>query len=330
MVPLEPFLAMLRVTEYTRRKLHMRAAIPAAAISMMFGLAACSGGGDGGGAETGRLSLGVTDAPVDEASSVVVQFSGVAFKRAGSAPETVQNLTPSPRQLDLLQFQGGRAALLLDGVTLPAGDYEWVRLIVDNADGVRDSYITLIGGQECELRVPSGAESGLKLNRGFTLPADGSIALTIDFDLRKSIHAPPGQRGTSEACTQGYLMRPTLRIVEDANVGAIAGHVVSELVTEACLPKVYVFAGSGVTPDDIEEASGTDADPLVVASVDVVNGSTAYPYRAAFLPAGSYTVAFTCDDDDATADDTLEFVGVQNVTVQPNVISTADFAAPAS
>jgi hypothetical protein len=302
----------------------MRISLSVVTVSMALGLAACSGGG--GGNETGRLSLAVTDAPVDDASSVVVQFSGVAFKRAGAAAEVVQDLAPSPRQLDLLQYQEGRAALLLDGVTLPAGDYEWVRLIVDNETGVRDSYIVLTGGEECELRVPSGAESGLKLNRGFTLPADGSVALTIDFDLRKSIQAPPGQQGAAEACTQGYLMRPTLRIVDDANVGAIAGHVASELVTEACLPKVYIFSGAGIAPDDID---GADADPLVVASVAVENGSTAYAYRAAFLPPGSYTVAFTCDDDDAAADETLTFVGAQDVTVQSNLISTADFAAPA-
>ena len=302
----------------------MRTSFPAVTISMALGLAACSGGG-GGGNETGRLSLAITDAPVDDASSVVVQFSGVAFKRAGAEPEQVQNLTPSPRQLDLLQYQEGRAALLLDGVTLPAGDYEWIRLIVDNETGVRDSYIVLTGGQECELEVPSGAESGLKLNRGFPLPADGSVALTIDFDLRKSIHAPPGQQGAAEACTQGYLMRPTLRIVDDANVGAIGGHVASELVTEQCLPKVYVFSGAGATPDDID---GTDPDPLVVANVAVENGSTAFAYRAAFLPPGPYTVAFTCDDDDATVDDTLTFFGAQDVTVQANLISTADFAAP--
>jgi hypothetical protein len=306
----------------------MRAAITVVAISMAFGVGACGGGGgDSGG--TGQLSLAVTDAPVDDASSVVVQFRGVAFKRAGSAPEVVQNLAPSPRQLDLLQYQGGRAALLLDGTTLPAGDYEWVRLIIDNESGVRDSYVVLRGGEECELRVPSGSESGLKLNRGFTLPVDGSVALTIDFDLRKSIHAPPGQRGSAEACTQGYLMRPTLRIVDDANVGAIAGHVDAELVTEECLPKVYVFSGAGVTPDDLEEAAGADADPLVVASVPVENGSTAYAYRAAFMPPGAYTVAFTCGDDDATDDDVLTFIGAQNVTVQANLISTADFAAPA-
>jgi hypothetical protein len=305
----------------------MRISLSVVTVALAFGLAACSGGG-GGGNETGRLSLGVTDAPVDDASSVVVQFSGVAFKRAGDNAELVHDLDPSPRQLDLLQYQEGRAALLLDGVTLAAGDYEWIRLIVDNDSGVRDSYITLTGGEECELSVPSGAESGLKLNRGFTLPADGSVALTIDFDLRKSIHAPPGQQGAAPDCTQGYLMRPTLRIVDDANVGAIAGHVASELVTAQCMPKVHVFSGAGVTPDDLEEADGADADPLVVASVTIENGSTAYAYHAAFLPPGSYTAAFTCADDDADADETLTFVGTQDVTVQGNLISTADFAAP--
>jgi hypothetical protein len=293
---------------------------------ILFGLTGCSSGGDGGG--TGQFSLSITDAPVDDASSVVVQFSGVAFKREGAAAEIVQNLSPSPRQLNLLEYQEGRAALLLDGVTLPAGNYEWIRLIVDNEPNVRDSYLVQTTGEECELRVPSGAESGLKLNRGFTLPADGSVALTIDFDLRKSIHAPPGQRSTLD-CTQAYLMRPTLRIVDDANVGAIAGEVDSALVTEGCLPKVYVFSGSGIVPDDIEASGGElDVDPLVVASVAVENGSTAYRYRAAFLPPGAYTVAFTCGDDDPNDDDALTFLAPQDVTVQANLMSSAAFAPP--
>jgi hypothetical protein len=306
----------------------MHYATRSAMAMLLLSLGACGGGG-GDGSQTGRMTLSVTDAPVDEAESVVVQFSGVAFKRAGAAAETVETLTPATRQIDLLEYQEGRAALLLDGVTLPAGDYEWVRLIVDNQPGVRDSYLVRTSGEECELRVPSGAESGLKLNRGFSLPADGSIALTIDFDLRKSIHAPPGQRGTAPDCTQGYLMRPTLRIVDDANVGAIAGSVDSALVTEECLPKVYVFSGASVVPDDIEDQGATpDVDPLLVARVLIQNGATAYAYRAAFIVPGDYTVAFTCSDDDATADDVLEFLTPKNVTVRANVISIADFAAP--
>jgi hypothetical protein len=292
-------------------------------------LAACGGGG-GGDEATGRVSLGITDAPVDDAQSVVVQFSGVAFKREGMGSETVTDLEPSPRQIDLLQFQDGRAAILIDNVTLPAGRYEWVRLIVDNEPNVRDSFVTLDSGAECELRVPSGAESGLKLINGFTLPADGDVALTVDFDLHKSIHAPPGQRGSGLDCTQGYLMRPTLRLVDNANVGAIAGHVDAPLVTEGCLPKVYVFEGADTAADDMEESTPTtpDVDPMLVATVNVVNGVTRYEYLASFVPAGTYTVAFTCGDDDPTDDDTLTFVQPQNATVQPNLITIVDFVAP--
>lgn len=296
--------------------------------TLLFALTGC-GGGDGAPGE-GRINVSVTDAPIDDASSVVVQFSGVAFKREGESAEIVRNLSPSVRQLDLLEYQEGRAALLLDNVTLPAGRYEWIRLIVDNQINVRDSYIVLPDGQECELRVPSGAESGLKLNRGFTLPEDGSAALTIDFDLRKSVHAPPGQRGSTPDCTQSYLLRPTLRIVDDANVGAIAGEIDNELVPEDCLPKVYVFSGSGITPDDLEEVAVTgDVDPLLVAGVAIENGSTSYRYRAAFLPPGPYTVAFTCSDDDPSEDDVLTFFATQLVTVQTNLIASADFVPPA-
>jgi hypothetical protein len=291
-------------------------------------ITACGGGGGDDG--MGRLSLAVTDAPVDEARAVVIQFSGVAFKREGMGPETVTDLDPSPRQIDLLQFQNGRAAVLLDNVPLQAGRYEWLRLIVNNEPNVRDSFLTLDSGAECELRVPSGAESGLKLNRGFTLPADGSVALTVDFDLHKSIHAPPGQRGSGLDCTQAFLMRPTLRLVDNANVGAIAGQVDATLVTEGCLPKVYVFVGADAAPDDIEESTPVtpDLDPLLVATVNVVNGATQYDYRAGFVPAGTYTVAFTCGDDDPTDDDTLTFSVPQNATVQSNLITTVDFTAP--
>jgi hypothetical protein len=155
--------------------------------------------------------------------------------------------------------------------------------------------------------------------------------LTIDFDLRKSVHAPPGQQGAAAECTQGYLLRPTLRIVDNANVGAIGGTVDSALVTPECLPKVYVYSGASVIPDDIEEQGATpDVDPLLVAGVAIQNGATAYTYRAAFITPGPYTVAFTCSDDDATADEVLTFLPSKNVDVQPNLIATADFAPPTS
>jgi hypothetical protein len=291
-------------------------------------LAACGGGGSGG---SGRVTVNITDAPVDVAQEIWVKVTGVAFKPNGSAPEIVQNF--SPRTLNLLQYQQGDVAVLLDDVPFTAGSYQWLRLIIESEPNVRDSYV-MVDGSECELQVPSGAESGLKMNRGFSIPADGSLALTIDFDLRQSLRAPPGQAsGTSGACSQGYLLRPTLRLVDDANVGAITGTVSFESGTppEDCMPKVYLFTGTAV-PDDMEEtASGTDVDPFVVVGVTLPDGAVSGTYRAAFIPAGSYTAAFTCSDD-TDADETLVFEPTAGapVTVQNNLITTLDFVVPAS
>jgi hypothetical protein len=298
-------------------------------------LAACgSSGGDGDKSQTGRLKLSVTDAAVDDLESVVVQFRAVEFKPVDGSPvmqelRNAQNV-PTPQSVDLLAYQGGRAAVLVNDVVLPAGQYEWIRLIVDNVPNVSDSYVKLIGGAECEMRVPSGDESGLKMNRGFTLPADGSVALTVDFDLRKSVHAPPGQKSMMDGCTQGYLLRPTLRLVQDSEVGAIAGTVdVSRRSAVGCERMVYVFADglnapNSTTPDDYD---GLGVEPLVMVKADGMTGA----YKATFLPSGNYTVAYTCAVDEPGVDDSLDVPPFafdpdkQGATVQPNLIATVNF-----
>lgn len=295
-------------------------------------LAACGGSGDDGDkSQTGRLKLSITDAPMDDAQSVWVQFSAVEFKPEGGAP--ILNTLATFQRLNLLEFQNGRAAVLINDMVLPAGRYEWVRLVVDNVPNVRDSYV-MVNGAECEMTVPSGAESGLKMNRGFTLPVDGSVALTVDFDLRKSLHAPPGQHGMMEQCTQGYLLRPTLRLVQDSEVGAIAGTVDPRLFTgvAGCVPMVYVFAdavgqAAGSTiPDDQD---GATPDPVVMAEPDQTSGA----YKAAFLTQGNYTVAYTCngDKDDPQTDDTALVVFSADrkpAIVQSNLITQVNFSPP--
>lgn len=293
-------------------------------------LAACGDGGDGGESQTGRLKLSITDAPVDDVQEVWVKFSAVEFKPEGGAP--VLNALAPGQSLNLLELQDGRTAVLVNDVILPAGRYEWIRLVVDNVPNVRDSYV-MADGAECELIVPSGAESGLKMNRGFELTADGTVALTVDFDLRKSLHAPPGQKSMMEMCTQGYLLRPTLRLVQDSEVGAIAGTVDPALFTNVagCVPMVYVFsdgpnpAGS-VTPDDQDDI---EPNPVVMAEPDSTSGA----YRATFLSQGNYTVAYTCngDKDDPANDDSVEVIfspDKKPAEVKPNLVTEVDFVAP--
>ncbi len=227
--------------------------------------------------------------------------------------------TPSKsKQIDLLKLIGGLADSLLDSFTLPSGHYNWIRLMVDT--NPMDSYI-VVAGTPYDLTIPSGAETGLKVNRGFDVPAGGSADFTIDFDLRKSVHVT----GTGQ-----YMLRPTLRMVDDTMTGAIAGTVDNTLMTVTCdpvndHPAVYVYAGSGVTPDDID---GIAPDPVTTASVKYDSVSASYKYEAAFLEAGSYTVAFTCKAaaDDPMADDaTVTFSGTATVPVMAKTTTVHDF-----
>lgn len=298
----------------------------------MLAVAGCGGSGGGSGsASTGTLSLQITDGPVDTAEHVYIQFSGLEIQSAdgkrttlyycqdpADATKTVLSDTacttpPAPKQLDLLAFSGGQADLLLDDFTLPSGHYSWIRLMVDTADPL-DSYI-VVSGTAYELTIPSGDQTGLKLNRGFDVPAGGSADFTIDFDLRKSVHVT----GTGE-----YLLRPTLRMVDNVMAGAIAGTVDASLVPGGCTPAVYVFEGSSVTPDDID---GIAPDPVTTATVKLDSNDGMYKYKAAFLEAGSYTIAFTCDAaaDDPIVDNTLTFSGTTTVTVTANTTTVHDF-----
>ncbi len=303
------------------------------AFGTMLAITGCGGSGGGsGGVSTGTLSLQITDGPVDAAEHVYIQFSGLEIQSADGkrtvlyycqdpvdATKTVLSdtacTTPAaPKQLDLLALSGGQADFLLDDFTLPSGRYSWIRLMVDT-DGVRDSYIVLLGGAEQELTIPSGDQTGLKLNRGFDVPAGGSADFTIDFDLRKSVHVT----GTGE-----YMLRPTLRIVDNVMVGAIAGTVDASLVPGGCTPAVYVFEGSGVTPDDID---GIAPDPVTTATVKLDSNDGLYKYMAAFLEAGSYTIAYTCDAaaDDPVVDNVLTFSGTTSVTVTAKTTTLHDF-----
>ncbi len=284
------------------------------ASSVVAGLLLAACGGDDPG--TGRLTLSVTDAAVDGANRVVVVFTGVEVKPQGG--EAISFDYDAPRSIDLLALNGGGSEIILDGVEVPAGGYNWVRLKVTAAeDSVLDSFIELDDGTQHELEIPSGAETGLKLVSGFGVPAGGAADFTIDFDLRKSVHEPMD-------AADSYKLRPALRLVDNAQVGVIAGTVAAALITVDCAPVVYVFSGAGVTPDDVDDIP---AEPVTTATVELNAGSGSYEYRAAFLSPGAYTVAFTCAaaSDNPATDDAIGFSLGQDATVTANSTVTVNF-----
>lgn len=303
---------MTEPTDFMLRRPIRKTCEYASIFAICLSLAACGGGGGSSSDDQGKLSLSITDAPIYDAQKVEVDFSGVEVKTA-DGPATTYVFCKAPGDpvedppivkegncstdptidpatdpvlvtIDLLEQTGGASYKLLDGIDLPAGRVNWVRLVL--ADPAGRLFLST-GMHELTLTVPSGNQTGLKLNRGFDVPEGGEISVYIDFDVRKSI----------VMAGANYRLKPTLRLVYV--YGAIAGDVNAALVTADCLgPSIYVFDGIGTTPDDIDR---DDGDPVTSAKVAQDTGTGIYSYRADFLAPGDYTVAFVCADGVLTA-----------------------------
>ncbi|WP_165857480.1 DUF4382 domain-containing protein [Marinobacter sp. JSM 1782161] len=287
-------------------------------------LAACGGSGSGGDDEaTGTVSVGLTDAPVDDALEVNVTVTGVVLQPAGDGERRTFELD-EPAYINLLDLQNGDVEALVTDEEVVAGEYSWMRLQLAEESIENFSVVLDNNGGEYALGVPSGQQRGLQTS-GFTVPAGGTVNFTIDFDVRKSLayRSGPGD----------YLLRPTLRLVDNAEVGTLTGSVDSTTLSTECADastfagNVYIHSGADVTPDDI----GSGVEPLTVAPVDASTGENTF--IAAFLPSGEYTVSYSCDletqDADGFAvDDDVTFVGTQNATV--NAGETTSVEIPAS
>ncbi|MDH5544946.1 MAG: DUF4382 domain-containing protein [Gammaproteobacteria bacterium] len=263
----------------------------------------------------GNFSLSITDAPVDGASNVYVQFTGIELKSAKNEDVVVD--FEQAKRIDLLALQGENSEPLLQGQVLSPGDYQSITLKVDSSP---NTSTIVVNGAEYSLEIPSGSESGLKMVRGFTVPVIGSADFTVDFDLRKSV----------VLSNQGYKLKPALRLIDNVEVGHIKGNVDgTTLSSNGCGDSgnaIYVFQGENATPSDMD-SSGSITAVLTSASLalDVINNT--YHYEVGFLPSGSYTLALTCEAnlDNPEQGDSLNFIAQNNVLAEAKKTTIQDF-----
>lgn len=261
------------------------------------------------GVPNGALTLSITDAAVDNAAEVWVQFSAIELKPADGP--SITYTFDTPLSVNLLSLQGGLSQDLFNSIVIPSGEYNWIRLAV-NTSGDLDSYIKLDDGSEHELTIPGGSQSGLKINDGFIVDAGSETAMTIDFDLRKSVVEAAGS----------YRLKPVLRLVNNDDVGSISGSIDAALTTGVdCSDAdpetgnaVYVFAGADAVVDDI---GGQLSEPVTTALMTLNTETGLYDYEVGFLPQDNYTVAYTCmaDLDNPEDDDAIIFQSTVNVSV---------------
>ena len=277
-----------------------------------------SGGSDAPEENMGLFNLSISDGPIKDAAKVCIKFDGVQLKHADD-DEPISIDFDAPQIVNLLDNQGANSQPITSE-QVPAGNYEWIRLMVDaargNGAGSADtdptdpacladdgSYLLTDTGLLFSLFIPSGDQSGLKLIKDITIPVNAAGNYTAEWDLGRSFIAPPG-------LAPDAIMKPVVKLVANNEVGTLVGQVADELVeAESCdaefAPSVYVF-DDGVEPNPIDfppedpdaEFEPDPNDPVATGLVEQreqEDGSMQYRYSIGFLLAGDYEAAFTCD-----------------------------------
>ncbi len=182
--------------------------------------------------------------------SVQAHVSSTATDGSAGWQELAPNLASAPAQLDLLSTpQGGcTLATLGSNISLPAGDYQQIRLILlannppagqavpaNNACASVNAFncVVLAGGTVRALNLSSQANTGLKIPPGQIVGgpirvADGQhVDLNIDFNACASIV----RQGNNQ-----YRLRPTLTAGQVSSISSGLGGTVVDSATMMPLP----------------------------------------------------------------------------------------------
>ncbi len=218
--------------------------------------------------DKGSITVYLADAPAsfDSVNIVVTQVS--VHMTGDDSLSGWQTISDTTAHYDLLQLQNG-AEVLFASHEVPTGQYTQIRLIIGSGSNV------VVDGVTYPLTIPSGMQTGIKLNHTFTIVKGEIYQLVLDFDAERSIVLT----GSGQ-----YLLKPVIRVVPLLLSGNIKGIVIPHAVS-------------------ILTASGTDT--VSVAEADTSTGF----FKIMGLLAGSYNLKFT-PQDISYADSTIYNVNV--------------------
>lgn len=170
----------------------------------------------------GRLSVQITDDPFDInfVESATVTITKIEVRKAGDDTENpFLVVSETPVIVDLIDLRNG-ITLELANIEVPNGDYDLVRLYVDEASlKIKDQ------PDPYRLKVPSGSQTGIKLFVNPVIHVEGGLTaeLLLDFDLSKSFV----MRGnmSHSAGVNGFIFKPSIRAANISTAGRIVGLV---------------------------------------------------------------------------------------------------------
>lgn len=212
----------------------------------------------GNGTGTGTMVVKLHDAPVDY-DEVNISVARVEVNNTENEEEGWTVISEPNETYNILELVNGNFEVLADAELEP-GTYKQIRLILNDENTV------VIEGETFNLFVPSGEQTGVKLNIDAEIQEGIVYTLLLDFDANRSVV----KRGVANE----YNLKPVIRATNEAISGNISGSV---LPIEA---RAAIFA--------IQES-----DTLSTTFADTTSGE----FSLVGLESGSYTVSVEPRDE---------------------------------
>ena len=191
------------------------------------------------------LELRLTDGPANyQAVNIEIIGAEVHVNKDTGNASGWQPLSIRTGVFNILALNNGLDTLL-GSTVLPVADISEIRLKLGTNNTIK------VAGQTYALTIPSGGESGLKLKFEKKLVAGVSYIVTLDFDAAKSI---------KEEKNNQYKLKPTLRLITEANNGSIRG----EIAPATCKSVVYAVSGT----DTLTSAYPSSLGKFVLQGLD--------------------------------------------------------------
>lgn len=276
-----------------------------AALTGLLALTGCDSATTGG-MGTVRLSLASSGASTMLSAAALTSFGDVT-----SASVTVSHAELMPGHIvidlgadevtfDLLAMEGGVTQLL--GTAPALGEYEQLRLIVSGAS------VTLNGGDPMPLRVPSGAQTGIKINFGGPIQVGpgATVDLLAVFEVDESFvfQGPPD-------APRSVSFKPVIH-ASTVEASSIGGQVT-----------VNRPAGGAAVIVPVTVAASIAATPAGSVTVDVALADGATTATGAYVlrflqPGFTYTVAASATGFPTVAPASGDVAAVAGLNVGPN------------
>ncbi|HKJ30937.1 MAG TPA: DUF4382 domain-containing protein [Balneolales bacterium] len=189
--------------------------ILALSFGSLFFLQACSNGNLSGVNPSngqGKLNVHMTDSPAANIQALTVNIVKIeAHKNGADSTSGWQVISDSSETVNILNLTNGKTRLI-GSQNLDAGTYSQIRLILGSNNTVT------VSGQKFPITIPSGSQTGIKINANMTVKAGESFNLLLDFNAAQSVHMTGFGNGR-------FMLKPVIHAVNMQLDGSIKGTI---------------------------------------------------------------------------------------------------------